>query len=282
MAKSEVVQMKNEVAVREDTGPLMSMIERVLVDPSIDVEKLERMIAMQERILDRNAKSAYDFAMSQMQPELPTIRKGGEIWVGNDLRGRFARFEDINEMIRPVLQKHGFNLTFRTRALDKTTIEITAVCAHSGGHREETSLPLGLDTTGSKNAAQAAGSTVSYGKRYTASALLNINAADGDVDDPRDEPQTTKPKTQAPQAKASNKPAAITEKQRNWIVANLAQRGIPETLFLAHFEIGKVDELAPEATRDAKAWIEGYKHPPKEEAKEVEGELVDPAQDIEL
>ena len=45
-------------------------------------------------------------------------------------------------------------------------------------------MQLPVDLTGSKNAVQAAGSSVSYGKRYTVSALLNLTSR-GEDDDAR-------------------------------------------------------------------------------------------------
>ncbi|HET9820175.1 MAG TPA: ERF family protein, partial [Rhodanobacteraceae bacterium] len=50
------------------------------------------------------------------------------------------------------------------------------------GHREETSITLPADTSGSKNAVQAVASSTSYGKRYTAGALLNLTSHGEDDD----------------------------------------------------------------------------------------------------
>jgi hypothetical protein len=59
---------------------------------------------------------------------------------------------------------------------------VTCILAHRDGHREETSLDLMHDSTGSKNSVQAIGSSVSYGKRYTMCALLNITTKNEDDD----------------------------------------------------------------------------------------------------
>jgi hypothetical protein len=76
--------------------------------------------------------------------------------------------------------KHGFALTFRTDFTNGITV--TGVLSHSAGHREETSITLPADASGSKNAVQAVASTVSYGKRYTAGALLNLTSHGEDDD----------------------------------------------------------------------------------------------------
>ena len=97
------------------------------------------------------------------------------------LISQYARWdEDIHPVLKPILHEHGFSLSFRTST--KQGVSVEAVLAHSQGHSERTSIDLPSDTSGSKNAVQAVASSVSYGKRYTAGALLNL-ATGGQDDD---------------------------------------------------------------------------------------------------
>lgn len=161
------------------------MFERLARDPSVDVTKLERLIDMQERILDRNAKAEFYSDFARMQAELPTVMERG---LTNN--GHYATHEDIVEAVRPALQKYGFMLTFRTKFPDATTIQVIGVLAHRSGHAEETEFLSKPDVSGNKNAIQALGSAQSYGQRYTTRALLNI-ASRKDDDDGR---KTERPK----------------------------------------------------------------------------------------
>lgn len=262
---------------------LIAMIERVVLDPAADIDKLERILQLRKTVEDDQAKKAYDRDMSRLQGMLPKITKEGDILVNGQSRGKYARFEDILEQCRDPLEQCGFNITFRVRTADKASVEVTCVCAHQLGHREETSMTLPLDTSGSKNPVQAVGSSTSYGKRYTMCALLNINTAEddngvsgggerGEEAPPRRQP---KPVTQPPQAK----PAAtgkVTPQQVMWIIENLTKRKIPESEFLAHFQIGAIGELASDRTRDAKKWIEAWTPPPaREDEVIVEPEEID-------
>lgn len=175
------------VVVTADAS-LMEVISRAAADPNTDVEKLERLMAMYERITAGRSKAAYASAFSAMQAELPSIERNGRITIKAKDSEKviqstpYALWQDINEAIKPVLVKHGFGLSFRvSREADR--VVVTGVLSHSGGHSEETTMSLPLDSTGSKNNVQAAGSSVSYGKRYTASALLNITSHDIEKDD---------------------------------------------------------------------------------------------------
>lgn len=163
---------------------IVLMFERLAKDPAVDVTKLEKLIEMQERILRYNARAEYYAAFAAMQPEIPTIDEKGAILVGGEVRSRYATNEDIQEAVKPILQKHGFMLSFRTEFPDKTTVKVIAVLAHRSGHFEQTEFISAADTSGSKNSIQALGSAQSYGQRYTTRALLNIASRfNGDKDD---------------------------------------------------------------------------------------------------
>ena len=167
-------------AVPVEGATLLAVISRAASDPSVDVEKMERLMAMYERIEKRRAEAAYAAALSGMQDELPAIGERGKAKVNGEVRYTFALWEDINTAIKPVLKKHGFALSFRTDFTDG--ISVTAVLSHSAGHSERTTIKLPADASGSKNAVQAVASSVSYGKRYTAGALLNLTSHGEDDD----------------------------------------------------------------------------------------------------
>lgn len=158
----------------------VSMFERLVKDPSVDVDKLERLMAMHERMLAGQAKAAYYTDFAGMQAELPTVQERGKT-----NNGKYATHEGIVEAVRPVLKKYGFILTFRTTFPDPTTVKVIGILAHKAGHAEETEFISKADTSGSKNAIQALGSAQSYGQRYTMRALLNIASAAEDDDGQR-------------------------------------------------------------------------------------------------
>lgn len=169
------------VVPMSESASLMEVINRAATDPNVDVDKMERLLGMYERISERNAKVAFHTALAEMQPQLPIITERGAIKHGNKVISNYALWEDINEAIRPVLHGHGFALSFRT-ARDNQQVTVTAILSHREGHVEETTLTLDADNSGSKNAVQAVGSSISYGQRYAAIALLNITTQGRDDD----------------------------------------------------------------------------------------------------
>ena len=165
----------------EPVSGILAVIERAALNPEVDIQKMEKLLDMQERILERNARMAFDSALAAMQQDMPEIAQNGEIQHGGKLISRYAKFEDINEAVKPVLQKYGFAVSFRIKQ-PEGKIEVTARLSHREGHAEETSIVLPADTSGAKNAVQAQGSSVAYGKRYAMCALLNISTRGEDDD----------------------------------------------------------------------------------------------------
>lgn len=171
-----------ESAVVSYAASLIDVIAQAARDPSVDIDKMERLIAMQERVLGREAQTSYYADLAQMQPNLPIIDERGGIKNRDGVvQSTYALWEDVNEAIRPALAEHGFSLSFRVSRAEGEIV-VTGILAHRLGHREETTLALPTDTSGSKNAVQAVGSSTSYGKRYTAFALLNLTTTGEDDD----------------------------------------------------------------------------------------------------
>lgn len=170
------------VAPMDMADSLLSVIERAARDPSVDIDKMERLIEMQERVQARHAKVAFAEALAELQPKLPVISERGKILNSSkQVQSTYAYWEDVNEAIRPVLYDHGFALSFKTGRSNQN-ITVTGILSHRLGHSEETTIELPADGSGSKNAVQAVASSTSYGKRYTAFALLNITSKGEDDD----------------------------------------------------------------------------------------------------
>lgn len=155
---------------------ILAVISRAASDPNTDVDKMERLMGMYERIESRRAQAEFAADLAEMQDTLPSIGERG------NAAGRYtyALWEDINAAIKPIMKRFGFALSFRTDCSNR--VSVTGVLTHRSGHREETTINLPADSSGNKNAVQAVASSVSYGKRYTASALLNLTSHGEDDD----------------------------------------------------------------------------------------------------
>ena len=127
---------------------------------------------------------------------MPRIVKGGTVGYKEDKNDKksatveafkFARYEDIDAVVRPLLVAEGFSLSFNTEQREGGGCIMHGTLSHKDGHSRTASIPLALDLSGGKNNIQAMGSTTSYGRRYTMCMLLNIVTVGEDDDGKGDE-----------------------------------------------------------------------------------------------
>ena len=145
--------------------------------------------------------------------------------------GTYALWEDIHGVLTPILHRFGFALSFRT-GHEAGLLTVTCVLTHKKGHSERTTLHLAPDLSGDKNPVQAVGSSLSYGKRYTACALLNI-ATSGEDDDAR---------TACP---------TLTFAQIQELETKIAATGGDRTRLLRYFRVSALETLPPERFDEA-------------------------------
>jgi hypothetical protein len=163
---------------------MLSTISRLALDPRCDMEKLERLMALQERMEAKTALEAFNSSFAEMQCAMPSVIKRTE---NTHTKKLYADLDDINAMVRPVMAKYGFGVSFKIMNT-AAGVDITGILMHKGGHREETSMLLPLDAGAGRSAVQSVGSTTTYGKRYVMCALLNITSGDDNDNDGYREP----------------------------------------------------------------------------------------------
>jgi len=155
----------------------LAVIERAAFNPDVDVDKMQRLLDMQERILNKNAEIAFNQAMARLQPNLPTIHKATK---GHNTK--YAKYEDIDKQLRPYYTSEGFSISFTSKKNESGTETYYGTLSHQEGHSRTAEIDLPADNSGGKNAIQAKGSTISYAKRYLLTMLLNVITTDEDDD----------------------------------------------------------------------------------------------------
>lgn len=188
MSNQEIVmppERHQSVAVHQDQEvSMLATISRLALDPRCDMEKLERLMALQERMEAKSALEAFNASFAEMQCAMPSVVKRTE---NTHTKKLYADLDDINAMVRPVMARYGFGVSFKI-VNTPAGVNITGILMHKGGHREETSMLLPLDAGAGRSAVQSAGSTTTYGKRYVMCALLNITSGDENDNDGYKEP----------------------------------------------------------------------------------------------
>ena len=175
MPKSELVELPPE------TSPVLQVvqaIERMVLNPEVDADKMERLLTAQMLVMDRVAKGSFARDMALMQAEIPSVKKRGK-----SNNNTYATFDDLMDAVRMPAAKYGFSVSFVPDSSDGKNMTVTATITHHEGHEIKSVSTLPFDNSGSKNAVQAIGSAQKYGMRYALVGLLAISTHDNEDTD---------------------------------------------------------------------------------------------------
>ena len=182
MSNKQALVPQETTILAEQPSSILEVIARAVSDPKIDVEKMERLLAMHERISAQQREITFKDALSRLQATVPQISKKGQIIVKGNLRSRYSKLEDIDTVVRPMMAEEGFAFTFDTKSDNGKLHTILCTMSHRDGHSETKSIVLPMDANDYRSDVQSIGSTVSYARRQLVKMHLNLIEADEDND----------------------------------------------------------------------------------------------------
>lgn len=179
-ASALVVQPQQPLDVARPSAELnlQSIADRIL-SGDLTSEKL----TMIKDLVAMDAERKFAASFSMLQSELPTIVASSVI----PNRGKYEKFEDIMRQIQPVLNKHGFSVSFSQEVGEN---RITELChlSHIGGHSRTSKFTCRVARADSETQSDVKAATTA--KRKALQDALNIVIRQdclNDEDDPRNE-----------------------------------------------------------------------------------------------
>ena len=225
MSQLATVQEQTNV-VTISGATMMDVIARAASDPTVDVDKLERLLGMAERVRSEEARQAYATAMNACQAELGRVAADAN---NPQTKSKYASYPALDRAVRPVYSRHGFSLSFSTEAgAPADCIRLVCHVAHSGGHTVNHQVDMPADGKGAKGGdvmtkTHAVGAAMSYGQRYLLKLIFNIA-----VGEDRD----------------GNAPVqTITQDQVDDLVALMDEVGADRTRFLNFLRVQSLSDL---------------------------------------
>ena len=230
------MEEKNLPATNQMTMP---QVMQYALDQKADVATLEKMMALQERYEQNEARKAYHVAMATFKRNPPKIEKDANVSYGNTSY-KHATLANVAEKINNGLSEQGLSAAWQTEQRDKS-ISVTCKITHILGHSESTTLEAGADTSGAKNSIQAIGSTITYLQRYTLLSLTGLATSEVDDDGQGSEAQY------------------ITEDQIETINKGLEKKDVDLSMFLAYMEAETLDKILAKDMKKAEYAISNAK-----------------------
>lgn len=170
----EILKPNGEVPVALTPVELL----RIAVSQGADIEKLEKLMGLQERWEANEARKAFAAAMQRFKSNPPIITKNHTV-AYKEVKYKHATLDHVCDEVTKGLSAVGITHAWKVRQ-EKDLITVVCKLTHELGHSEETELSGVPDNSGSKNSIQAVGSTVTYLERYSLLAACGLAAKNDD------------------------------------------------------------------------------------------------------
>lgn len=233
---------KKEITVQTGNSP--SELMKLALTSGGNLEQLEKLLALQERYEMNEARKAYNKAMADFKANPPRIEKDKRVGYSTskgNVGYSHASLANVVDKITAELSKYGLSASWRTQQNGKITV--TCRISHVQGHSEETSLSADADTSGSKNAIQSLGSTITYLERYSLLSILGLATHDDN------DGQTIEDK--------------IDENKVKIIKDGIAEIKMDESKFLEYMGVETIEDIPASQYAKAKVAIETKKRESK-------------------
>jgi ERF superfamily len=164
---------------------LIQVIERAARDPAFDIDKMERLLQMQERIVAKGAETAFNAAMTAAQAEMSPISADA---TNPQTHSKYASYAKLDKVLRPIYVKHGFALSFDEADSPKPEyVRVLCHVSHIAGHTRTYTKELPADGKGPKGSdvmtkTHAAGAAMAYAMRYLVKGIFNVAVGEDDKD----------------------------------------------------------------------------------------------------
>lgn len=170
---------QRELAIRPVDNLIAAAVEK-----DLDVDKLERLIDMRNKELERQAKLDYDEHFAAMQLDYVPVGKSKAALDrdGRKVLYKYCPLEDILRVYQPIISKHGFSYRWSEETLTPTEKRMWCIVA-GYGHEERSYVDIPIQAASAfTNAVQQRGSATTYGKRYSFIDAFGV-IIDGEDDD---------------------------------------------------------------------------------------------------
>lgn len=168
-----VVQQAREVTAAAASATPAQLLQ-MAVQQGADLDRLERLMALQERWEANEARKAYTQAKAAFMAESVTVKKDKE---NKQFGSRYATLGAMVQALSPALAKHGLAHEWDIKQ-DGDNTTVTCYLSHKLGHKEGVSFRVPPDKSGAKNAIQQIKSAITYAKGVTFESVTGLAACD--------------------------------------------------------------------------------------------------------
>lgn len=239
MSTAEIVVQDGQRAVEKRQPANMSEIMELVrgLDPVAMPGVLNGLLDFQIRVDERAAKDAFDAALIAAQHEMPRVAANGRILnKTGGVQSRYSKYEDIDLVTRPIMERHGLAISYDNPELNGTTMVLKAVLRHIQGHKEPYVIHLPVDKSEYRSGPQNAISTLTYAKRNLKASIFDVI-------------------TEGEDKNGAEKYEVVTQDQADTLDTMLKDAGVDPTGLCKIYKVGTLKEIPAMAYLDAVARV---------------------------
>lgn len=226
---------------KTDAAGIIQVLERVAANPDVPVEKIERLMDMQMKIMARNAELAFNAAMAAAQSQTRQVAADA---TNPQTRSKYASYSALDKALRPIYTACGFSLSFDTgEGAPQDWVRVLCYVSHRDGHSRTYHADMPADGKGAKGGdvmtkTHAAGSAMSYGMRYLLKMIFNVAVGEDDDDGNR-----------------AGRGPTISESQVADLNALIDEVKADRAKFLRYLKLSRLEDMSVNAYADAVAML---------------------------
>lgn len=179
-AVAKVESLSAPMVATEQGNPVFGLLQ-MAIEKNIPVEALEKLQALYEKALDRQAASEFAAAVAEFQRACPPIAKNAKTDYatksGVRVKYAYADLPEITKTIAPHLQANGLAYTWDSR-VEGAMVNVVCILRHINGHKERAQFTCPAESNAGMSEQQKFAAALSFGRRQTLIQALGLTTTE--------------------------------------------------------------------------------------------------------
>ena len=243
---------ETDIVTTEPTGAIVRQPEtlqvmdllQAAVDKEVTVETLERLVALHERVSDRQAAQDYSAAMADFQNACPPIPKTSTAHIASKSGAKYsytyAELDQIASVIGPLLHARGLSYAWDCE-VKEGMLKCVCTVTHTAGHSKTGAFICPIDEQKQMSGPQQYASALTFAQRKSLSQVLGLSTTDRDNDGAEG---------------SDGEPATITDEQVTLLRDMMTEASADESKFLAYLGYDSLEAILNTSLEAALAALE--------------------------
>lgn len=216
-----VIKEENELVARSNSDKVLDGLIQSMASGAMSPESLEKILDMQERILNRQAEQDFNEAFKDLKSELSPVVNNAQSHTN-----KYSTIDHIQKTIASPMARHGFTINWDVTK-DGETIVAKCFLSHCGGHKSFSNAFAVIESSSrATNKSQAIAIATTYAKRYSLLNVLGLTTTNEDTDG-------NYPDSHSP----------MSEDQISLIEKRVSEVGVDRIKFLKFYNVEKIGDL---------------------------------------